>query len=114
MFVPSPVLQDRTEFEKQVNLNGRTTPNTVTSCWTHLDKSNVLSILSEALTADVEVVFADDTPLVATHPAAEAVITPFRPHTLHPAEHEAHTQPMWRYSSVCTDTYHPREPFPAP
>ena len=36
----------------------------------HLDKSNVLSILSEALTADIEVVFADNTPLVATHPAA--------------------------------------------
>lgn len=35
-----------------------------------LRKANVLGVLTEALTADVEAVLADDAPLVGTHPAA--------------------------------------------
>lgn len=36
-----------------------------------LDKTNVLGILPEALSADVQVVLADDTPLVAANTAAK-------------------------------------------
>ena len=38
----------------------------------HLDETNVLSILPEALTADVQPVLADETPLVGTHTAAHS------------------------------------------
>ena len=38
----------------------------------YLGESDILGVLSEALTADVQVVFADDTPLVATHSAARS------------------------------------------
>lgn len=41
----------------------------------YLDEADVLSVFSEALTADVEVVFANDTPLVATYSAARQVET---------------------------------------
>lgn len=36
----------------------------------HLDEANVVGVLPEALTADVQVVLADDTALVAAHTAA--------------------------------------------
>ena len=36
----------------------------------HLDEADVLGIVAEALTADVEVVLADDTLLVGAHAAA--------------------------------------------
>ena len=36
----------------------------------YLDEPDVLRVFPKALTADVQVVLADDTPLVATHPAA--------------------------------------------
>ena len=37
----------------------------------YLGEPNVLGVLPKALTADVQVVLADDTPLVATYSAAE-------------------------------------------
>lgn len=36
----------------------------------YLSESDILGVFSKALTADVQVVFADNTPLVATHSAA--------------------------------------------
>ena len=39
-------------------------------CCFYLDKADVLGVFSKALTADVQVVLADDTPLVATYSAA--------------------------------------------
>ena len=38
---------------------------------THLDEADVLGVLAEALTADVQVVLPDDTPLVRAHAAAQ-------------------------------------------
>jgi hypothetical protein len=38
--------------------------------WPHLDEANVVGVLPEALAADVQVVLADDTTLVAAHAAA--------------------------------------------
>lgn len=37
----------------------------------YLGEADVLGVLSKALTTDVQVVFADDTPFVATHSAAK-------------------------------------------
>lgn len=37
----------------------------------YLDEANVVGVLPEALTADVQVVLADDTTLVAAHTAAK-------------------------------------------
>jgi len=39
---------------------------------THLDEADVLGVLAEALPADVQVVLADDTPLVRAHAAVGA------------------------------------------
>lgn len=41
------------------------------SHFSYLSESNVLGVLPKALPADVQVVFTDDTPLVATYSAAE-------------------------------------------
>ena len=38
---------------------------------THLHEANVLGVLAEALPADVEVVLANDAPLVPAHTAAQ-------------------------------------------
>lgn len=41
------------------------------SLCSYLSEANVLGVFPKALTADVQVVFADDTPFVATYSAAE-------------------------------------------
>lgn len=39
-------------------------------CWPHLDEADVLGVLPEALTADVQAVLADDTATITAHAAA--------------------------------------------
>ena len=51
----------------------------------HLDEANVLGILPEALSADVEAILTDQTPVISAHSAAAQHSTTFQNWTTIPA-----------------------------